>query len=433
MNKSEKSKSKVAACLIASLFITLFPIIPNAPLQECEPLVKTAHAASLSNPRIVPDDTMKAEQKVTWDCIWFGSYPQAEVVTKAMKNKYTAIGSECLQKGDLIVDNEAYTALKTATDWDANGDIILNGKKYRRMKRADAISGLKGYSDYYNWTDSKTYHYFLYQPIKWWVLSTDGDKALLLSDKVLDCQMYDCQIYTTRFIPATWAVSTIRSWLNGYDSSANDRNIDYRNKNFLNSAFNVAERYAIQNTLIANDKNLEYGTRGGKDTTDKLFFLSESEVYTDDAESYGFVIDGSIRDEARNAKSSTYAKAMGLRWSTRWNSDRLYEGNCEWWLRSPGYFGTDAACVYGNGYVVNDGELIDEGNGVRVALNLNLHALSDAYNSLPKSSFDFALNLSLHALSDAVSLKLYSYAGTVCSDGMVVEAGNPPNKIKKVK
>ena len=37
-------------------------------------------AAALSNPRIVSDSSMTAGQKVTWDCVWFGSYPQTEIV-----------------------------------------------------------------------------------------------------------------------------------------------------------------------------------------------------------------------------------------------------------------------------------------------------------------------------------------------------------------
>lgn len=37
-------------------------------------------ASNLNNPVIVEDPDMIADQKVTWDCVWFGSYPQAEIV-----------------------------------------------------------------------------------------------------------------------------------------------------------------------------------------------------------------------------------------------------------------------------------------------------------------------------------------------------------------
>lgn len=41
---------------------------------------KDVFAETLNNPRIVQDSFMDAGQKVTWDCIYFGSYPQTEIV-----------------------------------------------------------------------------------------------------------------------------------------------------------------------------------------------------------------------------------------------------------------------------------------------------------------------------------------------------------------
>ena len=43
---------------------------------------KVQAAATLQNPRIVKDSSMDAGQRVTWDCVWFGSYPQSEVTEK---------------------------------------------------------------------------------------------------------------------------------------------------------------------------------------------------------------------------------------------------------------------------------------------------------------------------------------------------------------
>lgn len=42
---------------------------------------------TLSNPRIVKDSSMDAGQKVTWDCVYFGSYPQTEVVESGSKEE----------------------------------------------------------------------------------------------------------------------------------------------------------------------------------------------------------------------------------------------------------------------------------------------------------------------------------------------------------
>ena len=73
-------------------------------LSESENDLESAKnlSESLKDPRIVSDSSMKAGQKVTWDCIWFGSYPQAEVI---QSSNYTSIGSKYLQAGDIIVND----------------------------------------------------------------------------------------------------------------------------------------------------------------------------------------------------------------------------------------------------------------------------------------------------------------------------------------
>ena len=76
-------------------------------------LPKVNAAENIRNPRIVKDSSMDAGQKVTWDCVYFGSYPQSEVTSK---------------------DGSIYNALKNATDWDENNDITIGGTKYRRLR-----------------------------------------------------------------------------------------------------------------------------------------------------------------------------------------------------------------------------------------------------------------------------------------------------------
>lgn len=395
--KNRRTRKLLSAILTTALIITLLPVAPKA----------AADTVALSNPRIVADGTMKAGQKVTWDCVYFGSYPQAEVITAAMSgDNYTAIDSACLREGDLIVDDTIYTALESAAEsgWDANGDITLNdGSRYRRMLKADAAFSNSGDPfEYrpaaYNWLDATTYHYFKYQPIKWKVLSTDGSTALLLSDVALDDQRYSKD-------SSTWETCTLRSWLNGYGAAANDQSTDYSSRNFMDCAFSSAEQAAIIDTGLENADNLNWGVDSGNDTTDRLFCLSESEVYrTDMAERYGFAFSRIIRDEARRARSSTYAKAMGTWWSTA----KAYEGNCYWWLRSKGRSAGHAVAVGASGYIRDYGSSTGNvGAGVRVALNLNLSASSDA-----------------------ISSNLYSYAGTVCSDEMVAAT---VSKVKSLK
>lgn len=334
----------------------------------------------IRNPRIIKDNGMMSRHKVTWDCVYFGMYPQAEVVPTG---NYTAIGSEYLQSGDTIVDDSLYAALQSATGWDSNGDITLNGKKYRRMKRGDATYRTSGNSVYYNWSDSTIFHYFKYEPIKWRVLNVDGDRALILADKALDDRQYN-----TIDEAVTWEKSTIRSFLNGYDASANQRGIDFSDsQNFLATAFSSNQQAAIfDSTVIQSDSlyNTSESARGN-DTVDKIFLLSDSEVYgTDKARSYGFVSNRGTNDEARRSRSSTYAKAMWV-WC---NTSSSYKGNCVWWLRSTGYYSRSAMNVYCDGCVHTYYDVSSNSIGVRPASFLNLKYTN-----------------------------LYSYAGTVCSDG----------------
>lgn len=330
-------------------------------------LPKVNAAENIRNPRIVKDSSMDAGQKVTWDCVYFGSYPQSEVTSK---------------------DGSIYNALKNATGWDSNNDITIGGTKYRRLKGEDATYHHSNETGQYNWNGNyKTYHYFKYEPIKWRVLNRNGNDALLLADIALDDQEYN-----TNCEDVTWESSSMRSWLNGYGASVNQPKTDYSRKNFIDSAFTSTQRNAIKTTNVVNNNNIDYGTAGGNNTSDKVFLLSESEVYnTDTAASYGFVKGYSTYDEARRSRCSTYAYAMGtLRYVYEDEVDNpKYNGNIWWWLRSPGDRSYIAALVNSSGWVFGSGEDVDINmGGVRPALHLNLS-----------------------------SSNLYSYAGTVCSDG----------------
>ena len=335
-------------------------------------LPKVNAAENIRNPRIVKDSSMDAGQKVTWDCVYFGSYPQSEVTSK---------------------DGSIYNALKNATGWDENNDITIGRTKYRRLKGEDATRYSSNEEGEYNWNGSyKTYHYFKYEPIKWRVLNRNGNDAFLLADVALDDQKYN-----TNYEDVTWETSGIRSWLNGYGASVNQPRTDYSKKNFINSAFTSTQRSAIKTISVVNDNNIYYGTAGGKNTSDKVFLLSESEVYnTDIAAGYGFINDYNVEyatyDEAKRSRCSTYASAMGTCRSYYTTTGYTkYNGNVWWWLRSPGYDNSSAAIVVDNGYVSGfcSDNVSYNSVGVRPALHLNL-----------------------------ASTNLYSYAGTVCSDAM---------------
>lgn len=297
----------------------------------------------VANPRVAYCAENKSLQAVTYDIIEFGSYPQSEITGA----KITA-----------AIKNAAY---------DKNGDAEVNGVKYRRVTKEDAtyVHTYNWDADsYYNWNsggDENGYHYFKYEPIRWRVLKVDGEEALLLSETALDDKRYN-----DSGKGCTWEGCTMRSWLNGYASAANGDGTDFTGKNFTGSAFTEAEEAAIVPTTLTNADNQISGTEGGNDTSDKVFLLSLSDIRNAD---YGFVNDYNTFDEARRVKASTYARAMGA--YTYSGGD--YDGNCNWWLRSPGYYADYAASVWNDGHVSDYGYSVGiNSHGCCPALYLNL-------------------------------------------------------------
>lgn len=109
--------ARLASLLVLTLLFGLFPIGSGNNLNKVQAVTP------LNNPRTVADSSMNAKQKVTWDCVWFGAYPQSEVTS-----------------GDI------YNKLKNATGWDENNDIVIDGNKYRRLKGEDAICATSDHS-----------------------------------------------------------------------------------------------------------------------------------------------------------------------------------------------------------------------------------------------------------------------------------------------
>lgn len=259
----------------------------------------------LHNPKIENDPFVKSGKKVIWDCLWFGKYPQKQITQE---------------------DGAIYSVLKNEINWDLNNDVIINGSKYHKTEN----------------------NYFKYEPIKWRVLHYENSEAFLLADAILDSQPYHSENEEI-----DWEKSSIRAWLNN---------------EFINKAFSNEENKAINTVELINKDNSKYGTQGGKNTSDKLFLLSLSEVdETEESKEYGF-----WDKKTRKCKN-----------------DNFSEETYFWWLRSPGNSSHDAAGVYYYGWGFGYGYDVQEpAGGIRPALYLNL------------SSSDF-----------------FSYAGTISSEG----------------
>ncbi len=183
------------------------------------------------------------------------------------------------------------------------------------------------------------------QPIKWRVLSVDGDDAFLLADKSLDCQRYNKE-----YMNVTWETCTLRQWLNS---------------DFYENAFDSSEQNAVLMTTVVNEDNPKYGTEGGNNTSDKVFLLSIGEASNT---AYGFHSTYNYSTKTRTAKNTEYTKECGAYTGKSYD----YAGNGCWWLRSSGDNSYSASYVLYSGsfhvsYAHGSSDLV-----VRPALHLNL-------------------------------------------------------------
>lgn len=173
------------------------------------------------------------------------------------------------------------------------------------------------------------------EPIEWFVLDVQNGKALVISKYALDGIPYN-----TSRNSITWETCTLRTWLNS---------------DFINSAFSAEEQALIQTVTVSADPNPFCSTDPGNATEDKVFLLSMTE-----ANKYFSY------DSRKLCQATAYAVAQ----DAYANSSN---GNCCWWLRSPGVE-MAAAFVYDNGDIAEGGCYVDDGNGaVRPAMWIDLN------------------------------------------------------------
>jgi len=149
----------------------------------------------------------------------------------------------------------------------------------------------------------------------WRVLAVRGKTALLITEDIIEQRAYH-----SIEAPVTWEKCDLRKYLNA----------EFYNK--LGEA-----KSKVLNARNKNQKNPEYGTKGGNPTNDKIFLLSINEAkkyFTNDSESIA-----NIDGEA-----------------------------CWWWLRSPGNLDCRAADIFADGGVNDRGRFINESGGVRPTL-----------------------------------------------------------------
>jgi hypothetical protein len=186
---------------------------------------------------------------------------------------------------------------------------------------------------------------------KWRVLDVQGDEALIITKDVIEKRPYNIGYLSD----ATWETCDLRKYLNS---------------EFLQK-FTKEQQGLIVERTNHNPDNLWYGTKGGRDTRDKIFLLSIEEVdrYFGDSGDYL----NKRRKKYDNGK--WIANSDGYEFSNSYDDDRIANyggGACWWWLRSPGDISRSAALVDIGGGVSVDGSGVDCNGGVRPALWLKV-------------------------------------------------------------
>jgi hypothetical protein len=156
--------------------------------------------------------------------------------------------------------------------------------------------------------------------ISWLVLDMQGDKALLISESILENMAYQLD-----GSGVTWEDSTIRQYLS----------TDFYNNLSASMRARILETEVINNDSAA-------GTPGGNTTYDKIFLLSMDELnkyFSDDAARVAYTLSG----------------------ADGW-----------WWLRSPGLISTYATRVYYGGQASDIGGSVEVFGGMRPAFWISL-------------------------------------------------------------
>lgn len=325
--KTRKTKEKLLSMLLTvSMLFSMqgIPVMAETVMPETNDAQVTVDTigAAPSNPVHHCTKHDDGTDYTDWSYVYFGSYPQTEVM------------------GDNL------TSAITGASYDANGDAWVNGIKYRRISKSDT-----NYDYYFG---SSTYRYFKWERIKWRVLNNNGSTLFVVADQGIDCKDYHDPAGSI-----TWENCTLRNWLN------ND---------FYSTAFSSGEQDAIVQQSVVNEDNPVYGTEGGNNTMDKVYLLSIGEVRNPE---YGFCENSYTWSASRRMQTSDYAHARGVEKAT----GSGYEGNCWWWLRSPGLRTFDAARVKPNGNVSRNGYDVDDYDAAVVpALHINLS--SDLWSSV---------------------------------------------------
>ena len=262
--------------------------------------------------------------------VYLGSYPQTRITdTATLAELETLAGTLPTAENSYNWTGYGYDTSNDEYMW--YQDVEYNGNKYRGVyltlyktiygQSSDSFNSSKQRTNGYNNYDHSlsNAYWFIYEPIEWDVLKFENGYAMLISNYVINTQVYS----TDDTNKNNYELSRIRTWLND---------------TFYSEAFSAAEKVFIQETNVDNSAATTDSTPNPyacNDTLDKVYLLSyqeaNEEFYHSDAE--------------RQAIASDYARCEGVYCAT--SSALAY---CCWMLRSP--INNDAAKI---SYVDYDG------------------------------------------------------------------------------
>ena len=259
--------------------------------------------------------------------------PTVEQGIEQSNNYNNAIAQ--INEGNIVAAYESFVATDGYSDSAEKAESIYDeyfSEKLKTLSEDDSIY----FGSYEQDNDTSNGK----EKIEWLVLGTKDGKALLISKYALDCQPYNVENKTV-----TWETCTLRTWLND---------------TFINDAFSSTEQNYIQETKVSADKNPQYSTDPGNDTTDKIFLLSAvgaNQLFSSNA--------------SRKCIPTDYAIAQGVDTAPFQKIDN--KATCRWWLRSPGDGQDTATTIQSDGGIYYYGRYVwRDGYAVRPALWINL-------------------------------------------------------------
>ena len=269
--------------------------------------------------------------------IEYGNYPQSRVIKSDLISELTALVPEDTRLWDSYGyysgTGEFFDGLMEAKDYMRYKDVVFEGKKYRAVvfdTYRPADTGIESTETVYshqseNGYSINTVYWFIFEPIKWWVL--DPESGLAMCETAIDSQAYNnFMLWFDINGDGVWDEDDIiygdkaqTHYANDYENSSIRK---WLNDDFFNTAFTGEEQSNIKPTALS-----------GSSLSDRVFLLTYDDVNSRD---YGFNTGSELFNKYSHfKKSSDYAKCQGC---NRYKESRasVYYGNCSWWLRSSG-------------------------------------------------------------------------------------------------